>query len=103
MVFMFNNQNTNDDTNVKAAFKIINKRGLHTRPSTALVKCSNSFMSKIKLYYKDFEVDAKNLIDVMMLSVNKGEEVTIEAKGSDAKKAIDALLTLANNKFNMSY
>lgn len=87
----------------KATFVVLNEKGLHTRPSTELVKCSSSFNCQINLYYRNNTVNAKSLLGILMLSAGKGAKIKIEANGDDAKKAIDAILSLASNKFNIKY
>ena len=37
---------------VKGLFIVGNDRGLHTRPSTEIVKCASAFRSDVKLIYK---------------------------------------------------
>ena len=88
---------------VKSCFVVKNEKGLHTRPSTELVKCSSSFNCKINLYYRNYTVNAKSLLGILMLAAGKGARINIEAVGNDAKKAIDAILVLAGNKFNIKY
>ncbi len=88
---------------VKSYFVVKNEKGLHTRPSTELVKCSSSFNSRINLYYRNYTVNAKSLLGILMLAAGKGAKIKIEAVGCDAKRAIEAILDLAGNKFNIKY
>lgn len=87
----------------KATFVVKNEKGLHTRPSTELVKCSSSFNSRIKLFYRNYSVNAKSLLGILMLAASRGSKIKIEAEGDDAQNAINAILTLASNKFNIKY
>lgn len=87
----------------RAIFTIINDKGLHTRPSAELVKCSSSFNSHISLHYKNFVVNAKSLLGILMLAAEKGAKIVIEAVGDDAEKAVRAILKLSKNKFNIKY
>ena len=87
----------------KATFRVINDKGLHTRPSTELVKCATSFNAKINLYYRNFIVNGKSLLGILMLAAGKGAKISVEAEGDDAEKAITAILKLAKNKFNIKY
>ncbi|MBN2478733.1 MAG: HPr family phosphocarrier protein [Parachlamydiales bacterium] len=87
----------------KASFIVKNVKGLHTRPSTELVKCSSSFNSTISLIYKNYHVNAKSLLGILMLAASKGSKITIEADGEDAEKAVDTIVNLANNNFNIKY
>ena len=85
------------------SFLIINDKGLHTRPATELVKCAQSFKSQISLHHKGVEVNAKSLLGILMLAAGKGSKIEIEAQGEDAADAVNAVITLARNKFNIHY
>lgn len=81
----------------------MNSKGLHTRPATEIVKCAQTFKSQIHLIYNGSPVNAKFLLGILMLAAPRGSTITIEAEGPDAEKAIDAIIELANNKFNIEY
>ncbi len=88
---------------VKSTFVIINEKGLHTRPSTELVKCASSFKSQVTLIYQDYTVNGKSLLGILMLAAARGAKITIEAIGEDATEAVASILKLAGNKFNINY
>lgn len=88
---------------VKAMFVVGNDRGLHTRPSTEIVKCVSSFKSDVKLIYQKNEVNAKSLLGILMLAATKGAKINITAQGIDADAAVASLLQLAKNNFNIRY
>lgn len=88
---------------VKGKMIIANDRGLHTRPSTELVKCASSFRSQVQLTYHDHEVNAKSLLGVLMLAAKKGARIWIEAEGEDAEEAVNSIIALAQNNFYISY
>lgn len=87
----------------KGVFVVLNDRGLHTRPSTEIVKCAASFKSEVKLCYQKTEANAKSLLGVLMLAAAKGARIRIEAEGIDADDAVQSLLMLARNSFNIKY
>ena len=88
---------------VKGAFIVINEKGLHTRPATELVKCSSGFKSQITFTFQATTVNAKSLLGILMLAASRGSKIRIEAEGHDAEVAVEALLALARNKFNINY
>lgn len=88
---------------LKGNFVVINDRGLHTRPSTELVKCASNFKAEITLIYRKMKVNAKSLLGILMLAASKGSRIRIEAAGSDAEEAIAGLINLSKNKFNINY
>lgn len=103
------NHQTDEQTNqeesqlVCGVLTIKNDRGLHTRPSTELVRCASVFKSEIYLRHQRHYVNAKSLLGILMLSAAKGSKIAIEARGVDAKKAVESLIHLAEEKFGISY
>lgn len=89
--------------NAKGKFVVANDRGLHTRPSTELVKCASSFKSSVFLVYHKQSVNAKSLLGILMLAASKGARIGIEAEGEDAEEAVESILTLAKNNFYIKY
>lgn len=87
----------------KATLHILNDKGLHTRPSTELVKCAGRFDAKITLSYRNLSVNAKSLLGILMLAAERGAKIAITAEGSDAEMAVATLVKLAQNRFNIKF
>lgn len=79
---------------------IQNKAGLHAKPASMFVQCANNFKSEIFIKKDATRVNAKSIMGVMILAVQKGDEIEIEAFGDDEEKAISALKDLINRKFD---
>ena len=88
---------------IRTSFVVINEKGMHTRPSTELVKCASSFKSQVNLIYQNLTVNAKSLLGILMLAAARGARIKVEAEGEDAEEAVESIIALARNKFNMSY
>jgi phosphocarrier protein len=88
---------------VKAVFTVLNDKGLHTRPSTELVKCAANYQAHVQLSYRDYIVNAKSLLGILMLAAERGAKIGIEAVGIDAEAVVAAILALAKNRFNIRY
>ncbi len=88
---------------IKGSFVVLNEKGLHTRPSTELVKCAANFGAEIYLSYRNYVVNAKSILGILMLAAEKGSKIVVEAAGDDAEAAISAILELAQGKFNIKY
>lgn len=88
---------------VKGSFIVGNDRGLHTRPSTEIVKCAANYRSEVYLMYQKNRVNAKSILGVLMLAAAKGARITVEADGEDAEEAVNSLLSLAQSNFNIRY
>ena len=56
----------------KGFFIVINDKGLHTRPSTELVKCTSRFKAQINLTHQDLVVNAKSLLGILTLAATRG-------------------------------
>lgn len=87
----------------QGVFVVLNEKGLHTRPSTELVKCAAHFESQVFLSYQDYVVNAKSILGILMLAAERGSRILVEAIGDDADNAIAAILKLAQDKFNIQY
>lgn len=87
----------------KGLFVVLNDKGLHTRPSTELVKCAAGFNAQVNLSYRNYLVNAKSLLGILMLAAERGAKISVEAIGEDAEAAVAAILKLAKNRFNIKY
>ncbi len=87
----------------KGTFIVINEKGLHTRPSTELVKCATSFKSQVTLSYHDMNVSAKSILGILMLAAARGAKILVEAEGDDSEEAVKSICALARSKFHIKY
>ena len=79
---------------------IINKLGLHARASAKLTQLAARYRSEVWLTKSGRRVNAKSIMGVMMLAAGKGSAVTLEIDGPDENDAMNALVTLIDNKFD---
>jgi phosphocarrier protein len=73
---------------------IVNELGLHARPAAEFARAARAFRSEIWLVKEQNRFSADSLIDVLTANLNRGETVTIEAKGPDAEEAVKRLVEL---------
>jgi phosphocarrier protein len=78
---------------------IVNKLGLHARAASRLVNCASGFASEIEIVRGTRSVNAKSIMGVLTLAAAIGTELIIEANGPDERQALDALVTLFNERF----
>jgi len=78
---------------------IVNKLGLHARPSAALTQTATRFKSDVWLTKGTRRVNGKSIMGVMMLAAGLGVEIEVETSGPDEVAASEALLALIQNKF----
>ncbi|MEM1098210.1 MAG: HPr family phosphocarrier protein [Planctomycetota bacterium] len=78
---------------------IINRLGLHARPAMSVVDVAATFSSDVKISNGKQSVDAKSIMQIMMLAATQGTALTIEADGPDADAAVAAIKELIDSKF----
>ncbi len=79
---------------------VSNKLGLHARAAAKLVHTAGRYDATVEIVHGERQVNAKSILGVMMLAAGKGSVLKLRATGSDADKAIDALLALFARKFD---
>ena len=84
----------------KETVEIINKLGLHARASAKLSHLANGFQSEIFLIYNGDKVNAKSLLGILTLAASVGNSISIEAEGTDEKKAVAEIVNLFKAKFD---
>jgi phosphotransferase system HPr (HPr) family protein len=76
-------------------------KGIHVRPSVAIVKAVHQYQSKVALRYGDRQADASDVLAILALGVPTGAELTLMAEGLDAQEALDNLSKLFAEDFGM--
>ncbi len=78
------------------------RSGLHARPASQFVKLANSFSANIlvaNMTRGSEAVNAKSILSVLSLGVQKDHTVQIQAEGADEQAALDALVILITRNF----
>jgi phosphotransferase system HPr (HPr) family protein len=76
--------------------------GLHARPAAQFVKLASQFQSDIavtNLTSNGNPANAKSILSVLTLGVNKGFEIEVAANGPDEAQAIAGLKALVESNF----
>ncbi|MGC9107290.1 MAG: HPr family phosphocarrier protein [Infirmifilum sp.] len=74
--------------------KVRNKSGLHARPAAIFVQHAKSFMSKITVKKNGKSADSKNILQILSLGIDMGDEIELIAEGPDEDKAVEELSKL---------
>ncbi|WP_085248465.1 fused PTS fructose transporter subunit IIA/HPr protein [Gilliamella mensalis] len=91
------NESTATESNnesLSREFIIPNENGLHTRPSSVLVKLVKEFNSKVTVANLDGKgeaVSATSLMKIVALGAKKGSRLQFTAVGDDAEQALEAI------------
>ncbi|HHN77965.1 MAG TPA: HPr family phosphocarrier protein [Phycisphaerales bacterium] len=80
--------------------KIVNKLGLHARPAMSLAEIAKKYDSDVALKRGDQKIDAKSVMEIMLLAATFGTELLIEAEGEDARECVEALRELIDRGFD---
>lgn len=78
--------------------------GLHARPAALFVKTAGKFRSQIKVRNLTRglgPVDAKSILSVLTLGVEKSHQIQLQVEGEDEAQAIQALTELVESDFTL--
>ena len=70
---------------------ILSPEGLHARPAAIFSKRATEFVSTIEIVANGQKKNAKSIMSVLSLGLEKGAPVTLIAHGEDAERAIEVL------------
>jgi phosphocarrier protein NPr len=80
---------------------IQNRLGLHARAAVKLVELSQSFDAVVTIQSEEGkEATADSVMGLLMLESAQGQYITINADGSQAELALQAVCSLIEHKFD---
>ncbi len=85
---------------VKKKIIIKNKLGIHARPAAMLVETARRYKSEIRLVKDEIEIDAKDILSVMMLGADKGSSIEVKVQGNDETEALESIYSLIEKGFD---
>ena len=83
----------------RAEVTVVNKLGIHARPSARITQVATGFSSEVWMTRKGRRINAKSIMGVMMLAAGKGSTLLIETEGEDEDEALAALVELIESGF----
>jgi len=78
---------------------VINRAGIHARPSALLVQTTKNFKSNIYIEKGSDRINAKSIMGIITLGAAYGTELTVITEGEDEEIAADAVVRLFESKF----
>ncbi|RLG10252.1 phosphocarrier protein HPr [Candidatus Pacearchaeota archaeon] len=84
---------------IKRKVVLKNKLGIHARPATLFANTANKYKCIITVEKNGYEVDGKNILELLTLVAPGGTEIIIKADGEDEKEAIEELVKLVEDGF----
>jgi len=79
---------------------IMNRLGLHARPSAMFVKTASRFRAEIWVEKDGERVNGKSIMGLMMLAAGQGSKLLISCEGADADKALAEIEAVILRKFD---
>lgn len=93
-----------DDTNTHGKFSkeltIMNRLGLHARPSAMFVKVCSRFRCEIWVEKDGEQVNGKSIMGLMMLAAGLGSKLKVTCEGPDAERALEEIEAVVKRKFD---
>ncbi|MBP7845065.1 MAG: HPr family phosphocarrier protein [Proteobacteria bacterium] len=80
---------------------ILNEEGMHARPAGVLAKTLSAFKSNVEIHFNGNVKNAKSIMAIMSLGLQKGSEVLFVAQGEDEAQAVETIENLVNNRFQL--
>jgi phosphocarrier protein len=84
---------------VNLKLTVQNTLGIHARPAGRIVSIAGSAQGSVELIYSGQRVNAKSILNLMMLAIEPGSEVEFIIDSSDEQKIAKQLTDLFKNKF----
>src|SRR6186997_349128 len=78
---------------------VLNRLGLHARPSAMFVKVCSRFKSDVWVEKDGEQVNGKSIMGLMMLAAGHGSKLIVTAEGTDAEEAVKELGALIQSGF----
>ena len=81
---------------------IISEVGLHARPATLLVKSANGYRASIQIRkagQPEAAANAKSILEVLALGINKGDRIELVCDGEDELQAAAMLKQMIDTDF----
>jgi phosphocarrier protein len=85
---------------IEKTLVVKNKLGIHARPAGMIVDITGQAKSDISIVFEGSKANAKSILNVMMLAIPAGSEVTFEIDGEDEGQVASQLESLFNDHFN---
>lgn len=74
--------------------RIVNEDGFHARPAGIFAKAAAKYQSAVEIRAKGLSKNAKSIMSIMTLGLQKGDEIVLSARGPDAESALLELTSL---------
>lgn len=87
------------DITVSREIVVVNPQGFHARPAHLFMKLACQFQADVSIVKENHCINGKSILDLLTLGAGNGTKLTLQAVGSDAQAAVDALVQLVEGGF----
>lgn len=85
---------SDDGTVIEERVTLVLPHGIHARPAARLGECARQFEAEIHLLNGEKRGDARSTVGLLALGTRLGDEIRVQARGSDAEAALAAIVAL---------
>ncbi len=100
MGFLSRKTESTSPTKASKELTILNRLGVHARPSAMFVKTASRFRAEIWVEKDGERVNGKSIMGLMMLAAGQGSKLLITCEGADADKALAEIEAVILRKFD---
>ena len=100
MGFLSRKPESNPSSKIVKELTIMNRLGLHARPSAMFVKVCSRFKCEIWVEKDGEQVNGKSIMGLMMLAAGQGSKLQVTCEGPDAQKALAEIEAVIQRKFD---
>jgi phosphocarrier protein len=100
MAFLSRKSESTSQTKITKELTIINRLGLHARPSAMFVKTASRFKCEIWVEKDGERVNGKSIMGLMMLAAGQGSKLLLTCEGNDCDKALAEIEEIIRRKFD---
>ena len=100
MGFLSRKTETTSPTKASKELTILNRLGVHARPSAMFVKTASRFRAEVWVEKDGERVNGKSIMGLMMLAAGQGSKLLVSCEGADADKALAEIEAVILRKFD---
>jgi len=100
MAFLSRKSESTPQSKLTKELTIINRLGLHARPSAMFVKTASRFKCEIWVEKDGERVNGKSIMGLMMLAAGQGSKLLLTCEGNDCDKALAEIEEIIRRKFD---
>ena len=100
MAFLSRKTESTLPTKAAKELTIVNRLGMHARPSAMFVKTASRFRAEVWVEKDGERVNGKSIMGLMMLAAGQGSKLLVSCEGADADKALAEIEAVILRKFD---